>query len=77
MVFLNALQSMMSITLLSLIGYVLAWKGWISKEVEIFIPRFVTQIVIPPYLMVSVGSISITTSSCGSSSNPPFPSRAL
>lgn len=54
MVFLNALQSMMSITLLSLIGYVLAWKGWISKEVEIFIPRFVTQIVIPPYLMVSV-----------------------
>ena len=54
MVFLNALQSMLSITLLSLIGYMLAWKGWIAKEVEIFIPRFVTQIVIPPYLMVSV-----------------------
>ncbi len=54
MVFLNALQSMLSITLLSLIGYMLAWKGWISKEVEIFIPRFVTQIVVPPYLMVSV-----------------------
>ena len=54
MVFLNALESMLSITLLSLVGYMLAWKGWISREVEIFIPRFITQVVIPPYLMSSV-----------------------
>ena len=30
MVFLNALQSMMSIVLVCLVGYVLAWKGWIT-----------------------------------------------
>lgn len=54
MVFLNALQSMMSIVLVCLVGYVLAWKGWITRETEIFIPRFVTQVVIPPYMFGNV-----------------------
>lgn len=54
MVFLNALECMLTISLLSLIGYVLAWKGWIAREVEIFIPRFVTQVVVPPYLAGAV-----------------------
>ncbi len=54
MVFLNALESMVSITLLSLVGYVLAWRGWISRDVEMFIPKFVIQITVPPYLMASV-----------------------
>jgi len=54
MVFLNALQSMMSIVLVCLVGYVLAWKGWVSKETEIFIPRFVTQVVIPPFMFGNV-----------------------
>ena len=54
MVFLNALQSMASITLLCLIGYVVAWKGWVAGETEIFIPKFLTKVVLPPYLMGSV-----------------------
>ena len=54
MVFLNALQSMMSIVLVCLVGYVLAWKGWITRETEIFSPRFVTQVVIPPYMFGNV-----------------------
>ena len=54
MVFLIALQSMMSIALVWLVGYVLAWKGWITSETEIFIPRFVTQVVIPPYMFGNV-----------------------
>lgn len=54
MIFLNALQAMLSITLLTVVGYVLAWRGYISTEVEIFIPRFITQIAVPPYLFSAV-----------------------
>lgn len=48
--FLTAFQSMASLTLLFALGYILARAGWISREVELFLPRFLTSIVIPPYL---------------------------
>lgn len=54
MVFLNALQAMVSITLVTLLGYFLTTRGYIQKEVENFIPRFNLQIVIPLYLFGAV-----------------------
>ena len=54
MVFFNALQAMLTFTILGMVGYVLAWKAWISRDVEIFIPRFITRIAVPPLLMAAV-----------------------
>ncbi len=53
-VFLNALQCMLSITLLTLLGCLLARIGWASKELETFIPRFNLEIAIPVYLFGAV-----------------------
>lgn len=48
--FVTAFQAMASLTILFALGYLLARAGWISREVELFLPRFLTGIVIPPYL---------------------------
>ena len=48
--FWTAFQAMASLTILFTLGYGLARAGWISTEVELFLPRFLTGIVIPPYL---------------------------
>ena len=48
--FLTAFEAMASLTLLFALGYGLARKGWMTTEVELFLPRFLTTIVIPPYL---------------------------
>lgn len=53
-VFFNALQGMVSLTLLCLVGYGVARKGWVAPETEIFIPRLVTAVVLPPFLMENV-----------------------
>lgn len=45
---------MVSLTLLCCIGYVVARKGWVSSETEIFLPRLVTTVVLPPFLMGNV-----------------------
>ncbi len=50
-VFLNALQSMLSITLLTGLGWLLARRGWVTRDVENFIPRFNLEIVVPLYLV--------------------------
>lgn len=50
MVFFNSLQSMFSLTLLVLVGYIIARRGWIAPETEIFVPRFIMNVVFPPYL---------------------------
>ena len=54
MVFLNALQSMISITLVTFLGYFLASRKLMSAEVERFIPWFTLNIVIPVYLFGAV-----------------------
>ena len=50
MSFLIAFQAMSSLTILFALGYFLARAGWIGREVELFLPRFLTGVVIPPYL---------------------------
>ena len=54
MIFLSALESMLSIALLVLVGFGLAYLGWVSKETEIFIPKLITKVVLPPYLMSNI-----------------------
>lgn len=54
MVFFSSLQNMASLTILCCIGYVVAWKGWVARETEIFIPKLITVIAIPPFLMGNV-----------------------
>lgn len=52
--FFTAFQAMASLTLLFGLGYTLARGGWISRDVELFIPRFLTGVVIPPYLACNI-----------------------
>ena len=54
MVFLEAFESMLGIMLLTAIGYVLTWRGWVDETTEAFMPRLLVNVVIPPYLMASV-----------------------
>lgn len=53
-VFLNALQSMLSITIITFLGYYLASRKLMTAEVERFIPWLTLNIVIPVYLMDAV-----------------------
>jgi len=54
MVFLSALGSMASITLLCAVGYLVSRAGWVSRDTEIFIPKLVTVVAIPPFLFGQV-----------------------
>ena len=54
MIFLSSLQNLASLTILCVIGYVIAWKGWVSRETEMFIPKLITVVAIPPFLMGNV-----------------------
>lgn len=48
------MECVLSLFLIGLVGFVLARRGWISQETKIFIPRFVTQITLPPFLFVNI-----------------------
>lgn len=39
---------------MGIIGYVLAVKGWFSRSTRAFLPKLVTYIALPPYLMCSL-----------------------
>ena len=54
MVFLSALGSMASITLLCAVGYLVSRAVWVSRDTEIFIPKLVTVVAIPPFLFGQV-----------------------
>ena len=54
MVFLEALESMTSIALLGLVGFFLVRGQWVSAETEIFLPKLITKVVLPPYLMSNI-----------------------
>ncbi|HIX40654.1 MAG TPA: AEC family transporter [Candidatus Desulfovibrio intestinigallinarum] len=54
MVFWLALQGVLGLLLISLVGYVLAAKGWFDAHAIITMPRLITCVALPPYLFYTV-----------------------
>lgn len=54
MSFFHALQGILGLLLVVAVGYVLAWRGWFSKEFHVLLPKLVTCVSLPPYLMFTV-----------------------
>ena len=54
MVFLHALQGILSLQIIVSIAYVLARKGWFSPETQILLPRLVTTVALPSYLFYTI-----------------------
>lgn len=52
----HALQSVMSFVLIGLLGYILARRGWFTKETTDTIVRLVTQIALPVYLLYNINT---------------------
>ena len=51
MVFFHALQGILSLQIIVTVAYVLARKGWFSPETQILLPRLVTPVALPSYLV--------------------------
>ena len=45
---------MAGIALLVCIGYLIARAKWVSRDTELFIPKLITKVVLPPYLMYNI-----------------------
>lgn len=56
MAFLNACQGVLTIFCIGLLGYILARGGKIPATLVKVLPRFVTTIVLPPYLLRNITS---------------------
>lgn len=54
MVFLHALQGILSLQIIVSIAYILARKGWFSPETQILLPRLVTTVALPSYLFHTI-----------------------
>lgn len=54
MVFWLALQGVLGLLLISLVGYVLVAKGWFDAHAIITMPRLITCVALPPYLFYTV-----------------------
>lgn len=54
MVFLHALGGIFGLLLVVAVGYALAWKGWFSTESQMLLPRLVTYVALPPFLMCTL-----------------------
>lgn len=54
MVFWLALQGVLGLLLISMVGYVLAAKGWFDDHAIIIMPRLITCVALPPYLFYTV-----------------------
>ena len=54
MVFLHALQGILSLQIIVSVAYVLARKGWFSPETQILLPRLVTTVALPSYLFYTI-----------------------
>ena len=50
----QAVECVLSLFLIGLVGYVLARRNWFSPETRAMLPRLVTIVSLPPYLFVNV-----------------------
>lgn len=54
--FLNSVQSVMILLLLTATGYFCAWKGWFTKDAKSFLSKFIMQLAVPFMCMYSLRS---------------------
>ena len=54
MAFLQALGGVFGLMLLGFVGFMLAARHWFGAETRIMLPRLITQIALPPFLMYTI-----------------------
>lgn len=54
MIFFNAFSGVLTVFLVAFLGYVLRRKGWIGQDTVKALPRFITMVVMPPFLLRSI-----------------------
>ena len=54
MAFLHAMGGVFGLILMGMVGYVLAGRGWFGPETRILLPRLITYVALPPYLMSTI-----------------------
>jgi predicted permease len=47
----NAIQSVISVVVMIVIGYILTSKGWFDENNSVLIPKLVTNISLPPLMV--------------------------
>jgi len=50
----QAIQCVLSLFFLVMVGFVLARRGWFSPETKAMLPRLVTVVTLPPYLFLNI-----------------------
>ena len=50
----HAVQSVLTLVVIGLVGYTLAYKGWFSPETKIMLPRLVTLVALPPCMVYNI-----------------------
>lgn len=56
MVLLDAVEGVLSLLLMGLVGYILAWKGWFNEETKAVLPKLITYVSLPLFLIYSLTS---------------------
>ena len=54
MAFLHALGGVFGLMLMGFVGFMLAARNWFGAETRIVLPRLITQIALPPFLMYTI-----------------------
>lgn len=54
MAFLHALGGVFGLMLMGFVGFMLAARNWFGAETRIILPRLITQIALPPFLMYTI-----------------------
>ncbi|GAB6093503.1 AEC family transporter [Furfurilactobacillus curtus] len=53
-IFFESAQGVFMIVLMVAVGYVLAWRGWFDESAKQLLAKLVTQVALPPYMIVSI-----------------------
>lgn len=56
MILFNAVAGVLTVFLVASLGYALRRKGWVGEDTVRALPRFITMIVMPPFLLRSITS---------------------
>ncbi len=54
MILLHAIEGVLSLLLMGLVGYILARKGWFNKETSALLPKLVTYVSLPLFLLCNL-----------------------